>query len=285
MWNVIEEVPPDRIRENGELIHNLVSEMKKGRLCSNTRDLNLAARKLPLKMESIKDVRQRLKKNNWLFPIDLSKFYWTMSINPAHRRYFRFRMEGKLYQWKALPFGYVNSMQIMSRILAPVIQKLATMGIETIYWVDDLILQLGEDKEKARNLAADALSLLSSLGFVINAEKTARDVTKEVLFRGFRWNTKTETVIAPAEKLANIRKAAKKRSTVKATARQIAGLVGKVRYIAQVHPHVIAWIVELEILKTKALKKGWDIPIHIPPEAKEEILHWRWRDTVIPSLL
>jgi hypothetical protein len=120
-WNAIELVPEDRIGEPGELLHNLISEPKKGRLCSNTYILNLLAKKMGLKMESLKDVRQRFRKDHWMASFDLSKFYWSTLINPSHRRYFHFRIDGKMWQWRALPFGYKNSMQIMYRLMAPVV--------------------------------------------------------------------------------------------------------------------------------------------------------------------
>ena len=281
-WEAIEVVPEERIGESGELIHNLVTEQKNGRLCSNTKELNAITAKMKLKMESIKDVRQRLEQDNWLYQIDLSKFYWSMSIKPAHRRYFRFRMDGVLYQWRALPFGFKNSMQIMARIMAPVITKMEAFGIDVIIWVDDMILQLGTVKSIARQKALIALQILHDLGFLVNTEKTAKDVSKEVKFRGFCWNTKTFTISAPEKKLLSINKAAKKINMECASPKDLASLIGKVRYISQVHTHTIAWIVELEIHKNNLIKKGgWMCRAPVPEEARVEIRHWRSRSFLL----
>jgi hypothetical protein len=281
-WAAIEEVPENRIGEKGELIHNLVSEQKRGRICSNTHTLNESVKKLPLRMESIRDIRQRFKKNEWLFSIDLAKFYWSTLIKASHRKYFRFRMEGKLMQWRALPFGYTNSMQIMAKIMAPIKAKLELMGIEVIIWVDDMVLCLGMDLLVARDKAAKALNLLGSLGFIINTDKTAQDVSKEVTFRGFVWNTEEWTIRAPEEKLQDIKKAAKKLNRCEATPRQLASLSGKVRYIAQAHTHVVAWVVETEIHKNQMVRAhGWDFSTTIPAPVKEEILHWIERSSLM----
>jgi hypothetical protein len=281
-WGAIEEVPEDRIGEKGELIHNLVSEIKRGRICSNTRTLNDSVKKLKMKMESIKDIRQRLQKDEYLFGIDMAKYYWSTLIKPSHRKYFRFRMEGKLMQWRALPFGYTNSMQIMEKIMAPIKAKLETMGIRVIIWVDDMILCLGKDLQVARKKAADALELLESLGFIINTEKTARDASKEVIFRGFVWNTEEWTIRAPEEKLLDIRKAAKKLNRSEASPRQLASLSGKVRFIAQAHTHVVAWVVELEIHKNQVVRQhGWDYSTWIPAPVREEITHWMVRTSLM----
>jgi Reverse transcriptase (RNA-dependent DNA polymerase) len=277
-WEAIEKVPEGRIGEKGELVHNLVAEEKMGRLCSNTRDLNQAVKKMKLKMESIKDVRQRFKEGHWLLAVDLSKFYWSLMINPSHRRYFRFRIDGELWQWRGLPFGFKNSMQIMARLMAPVIAKMESWGIEVINWVDDFVLQLGTDKEEAESKAAKALELIQSLGLYINKDKTAKEVTKEVTFRGFIWNTEEMTVRAPKEKLEDIKKTARDLDISRSTPRKLASLVGKVRYVAQIHTHLIAYIVEMEIFKNKIIKDGgWDQWEHLPESVKDEIHHWRTR--------
>ena len=199
-----------------------------------------------------------------------------MSIKPAHRRYFRFWMDGVLYQWQALPFSFKNSMQIMARIMAPVITKMEAFGINVIIWVDDMILQLGTVKSIARQKALIALQILHNLGFLVNTEKTAKDVSKEVKFQGFCWNTKTFTISAPEKKLLLINKAAKKINMECASPKDLASLIGKVRYISQVHTHTIAWIMELEIHKNNLIKKGgWICRAPVPEEARVEIRHWR----------
>jgi hypothetical protein len=282
-WRAIERVPEERVGEKGEILHNLISEMKKGRLCSNTRLLNLLVKKMRLKMESIKDIRQRMKADSWMLSIDLSKFYWSTMISPAHRKYFRFRMNGELWQWRVLPFGFKNAMQIMARLMAPVIQRLEKLGIEVIIWVDDMILLLGTGYELALERAQKAIDFLVSLGFSINITKTKDHLTKEVKFRGFMWSTETMEVWAPEDKLADIRAAAKGVNLHRSPIRALATLIGKVRYITQIHIHILGWLVECQIfLKTFIKEKGWDGWVRRFPETvAQEILHFRQRTTVL----
>jgi hypothetical protein len=80
-WSAIKQVPVDRIGEKGQLIHNLVSEEKKGQLCSNTQDLNMLASKMSLRMHSLKDVCHIIQKGFWMAKLDLSKFYWALLIH------------------------------------------------------------------------------------------------------------------------------------------------------------------------------------------------------------
>jgi hypothetical protein len=281
-WGAIELVQEQTPPELGQILHNLVAEPKNGRICSNVRDLNKLATKMKMKMESLRDVRERFIKDTWMISLDMSKHFWAAMIAIAHRKYFRFRLKGRLYQWKVLPFGYINSMQIMDKLMKPVIQKLNTMGIEVLSWVDDLVLMLGANKEEAIAKAQAAIDLLTSLGFVVHPTKTSSQVTKEVKFRAFIWNSETMEVTAPPDKLADIRKQAKSMGLSRMAIRSLATLVGKVRYLSQIHYHLIAWIVESQILiKETVIAKGWEAFVNIPVQVQEEILHWRERSELL----
>jgi hypothetical protein len=203
VWKPIEEVPNDRLDEKGAILHNLVFAPS-GRICSNSSRLNEAIKKLNISMLSLKDHRQTPERGEWMLKIDISKFYWAVRIKPSHRKYFRFRVNRKLHQWRVLPFGYRNSMQVLDRIMKPVVAMLAKMGIRVMSWVDDFVLLLGKDKSRAEVLAQNAMNLLTQLGFVINQEKSSTSVTQEVTFRGFVWNTKDYSIRAPAEKFEEI---------------------------------------------------------------------------------
>jgi hypothetical protein len=73
-------------------------------------------------------------------------------------------------------------MQVLDRIMKPVVAMLAKMGIKVMSWVDDFVLLLGKDKSRAEVLAQNATNLLTQLGFVINQEKSSTSVTQEVTF-------------------------------------------------------------------------------------------------------
>ena len=56
-YNAIERVLLKKQGQSGEVIHNLVCEVKKGRICSNVKTLNLLVKKMNFKMPSLKDVQ------------------------------------------------------------------------------------------------------------------------------------------------------------------------------------------------------------------------------------
>jgi hypothetical protein len=277
IWKPIEVVPQDRIDEKGAILHNLVFAPS-GRVCSNSSRLNDAIKKLNMSMPSLKEHRQTPVKGDWMLKIDVSKFYWAVRIKPSHRRYFRFRVKGVLHQWRVLPFGYRNSMQILDRFMKPVIARFALMGIRVMSWVDDFVLLLGSDKSKAEQLAQEAIDLLIKLGFIINQEKTSKAITQEVTFRGFVWNTRDYSIRAPAEKFEEIASFARTLSAQSMTPRKVARLIGKIRYVAQVHRTLVARMVELEIWKKEELQDSnglWDLLGPLPEDAIVELKYWQ----------
>ena len=281
-YDAIERVPLEKQGQSGEVIHNLVCEVKKGRICSNVKTLNLLVKKMNLKMPSLKDVRAQFQKNDWMIKLDLSKFYWATLIKSSHRKFFCFRIDGVLWQWRALPFGFVNSMQIMARIMAPVVNKLASFGIRVVNWVDDFVLLLGPNKETAFQRAQKAVDLLATLGFIINQDKSSHSLTKSVLFRGFIWNTVTMKIDLPLEKKKDWQTAARMINLSQTRASDVVSLIGKVQYSAQIFTHLVAWLVELQIANNHAINANGRGAVYVLPDAaKEEVRHWRKRDHIL----
>lgn len=272
-WGAIEKVISE---DPDQIIHNLVAAPKSGRICSNTRVLNTASKKMTIKMQSISSVRNMIEEDEWVLQLDLSKYYWAMQIHPNSRKYFRFRIGGQLYQWRVMPFGFINAMQIMKRLMDVVRKKFRQWGINSTCWVDDLVLFLGKDRHTAEILAEKAVSLLKKLGYIINQEKTQKEVSKTFTFRGFDFDTKNYKISVPSTRLRDIRRQAARTPDV-VSPRQLACLIGKIRYAANVDRNIVARIVELEIAKKEMLRrsKNWDQAHTLPTAAQEERTYWR----------
>ena len=85
-WKAIEKVRDEDISPD-QIVHNLVAATT-GWICSNMAVINKASKKMNIKMESITQLRRRICKDDWVLQLDMSKFYWTMSIHPEHRKFF-----------------------------------------------------------------------------------------------------------------------------------------------------------------------------------------------------
>jgi Reverse transcriptase (RNA-dependent DNA polymerase) len=269
-WGAIEPAQHER----GEILHRLTAA-KSGRICSDIRQLNAVSKLMPCHMDNLKALRQQWNKNEWFLKLDLAKYYWSCQIHPKYRKWFRFSMDHKLWQWKVLPFGFKNSLGIMSQFMSLAIQALRKLDIQVASWVDDLILMLGYDYQVAMKKAQEAINLIQALGWIINVEKSTMTPVKRALFRGFLWDTESYVILVPPEKGRDINMAARAALTCRYhTPRSLAKITGKIRYIAQIFPHLTAYIVELELAKKQALRAGranWDFRVKLPPLATAEL--------------
>ena len=60
-------------------------------------------------MESLQSAVQLLKKDYWMAVLDLKDAYYSVPINPQHRKFLRFEFKESLYELTNLPNGLVVS--------------------------------------------------------------------------------------------------------------------------------------------------------------------------------
>src|SRR5690606_3846308 len=58
------------------------------------------------KLEGLSTAKELLRANCWMARLDLKDAYLHVPIHPCYRRFFRYRHNGIVYQWKVLPFGF-----------------------------------------------------------------------------------------------------------------------------------------------------------------------------------
>ena len=70
------------------------------------------------------------------------------------------------------------------------------MGIRLIIYLDDILI-MSESREKALEHTTMTVNLLSSLGFVVNEDKSVFQPTHELQFLGFLVNSVTMSLYPP----------------------------------------------------------------------------------------
>ena len=71
--------------------------------------LNLFLKTNTFKMETPETIRVSLHKGEWVTSLDFSDAYFHIPIHPRSRKYHRFFLNNKAYQFTALPFGLVTA--------------------------------------------------------------------------------------------------------------------------------------------------------------------------------
>jgi hypothetical protein len=122
-------------------------------------------------MPTVKDVSHLLQKDDFAVCLDLKDAYFHVPVHPRHRRFLMFRWRGRSYQFTCLPFGLASSPRTFCRVTKPVVHRLRSLGIRTLFYLDDILI-LGNSREQASKAAQETVSLLHQLEFSLKWEKS-----------------------------------------------------------------------------------------------------------------
>ena len=114
----------------------------------NLKRLNAAHLDTPyFRMETVGDVRHAIRPGDWASSIDLQDAYFHILIHPSARKYMRFGWRGRLFQFRALPFGLSPAPKIFTSLTKVIKAKLGALGIRSVFYFDDILI-LGSSTEE-----------------------------------------------------------------------------------------------------------------------------------------
>ena len=103
--------------------------------------LNLRVQQTSFKMETLQSVLLSVCPGNLMVSLNLKDAYLQVPMHPDSRKFLRFMVGGKVYQFKVLCFGLSTAPQVFSRVMAPVSAILHRMGVRLRQYLDDWLLQ------------------------------------------------------------------------------------------------------------------------------------------------
>lgn len=225
-------------------------------------------------MSGLKDVKLLLEPGMWMSKIDLKHAYWQIPLHPTDRQYLGFKWRGKQYRFKVVPFGLACAPLWITKICRPMMAWIHADGIQGVIYIDDLIL-IGKSKERCTRETKVVEKKLTQLGWLINYKKSITEPTQRLVYLGTEIDTVTMSLQIPVQKMNKIRGNLKmwmKKDT--ATARECAGILGKLSATADALYHNRVHQSGLRDFKEKALKNGWDTPMMVSQKAREDIQWW-----------
>ena len=106
-------------RANRFYLNLFLVPKKDGRQCQviNLKTLNNFVNKEHFKMEGIHTLKDLLKRGDWLAKIDLKDAFFSIPINPNHKKFLRFMFQGNTYQLNCLPFGLSSAPWVFTKTL------------------------------------------------------------------------------------------------------------------------------------------------------------------------
>ena len=151
------------------------------------------------KMEIQAFVRAAFRSQEWTVSIDIRDAFLHVPMHRAIKKYLRFRVNRKTYQFTCLPFGSTTSPQEFTKLLRPVVAWLRWQGVKLHVYLDDWLI-CAVSPEQAQMHSEMTIALLQRLGWVINFKKSDQTPSQDTKFLGMHFNTLQFTV-APLPKM------------------------------------------------------------------------------------
>ena len=174
----------------------------------NLRSLNRYLKKQHFKMDSLNSVLNLVQQGDWAISLDLKDAYMHIPIHPGHKKFLRFCIQGKVYQFTCLCFGPTVAPRAFTKVVTVIAAHLRMRNIHLAVYLDDWFLVnlirkiLIQDKKRT-------LNLLVELGFMINLEKSALEPSQSVVYIGAHSLLAKGLVCPTLERIEKIKEACK----------------------------------------------------------------------------
>lgn len=196
------------------------------RFILNLKNLNKFIHPQHFKMEDIRTVTKLMTKDCYMATVDLQDAYFLVPISNESKRLLRFKFQNIVYEFQCLPFGLSLAPLIFTKLMKPVISLLRSKGFILAIYLDDIIC-IGNSYTECSRCVTETVSLLKSLGFVINLKKSSLSPSQVQTYLGFELDSENMCLRLPDSKRKRILEQIEKVSVQKSTSiRNFAKLLG-----------------------------------------------------------
>ena len=115
--------------------------------------------------------------------IDLKDAYLQVPVHPGNRKFLRFVAYGRAYHFKVLCFDLSMAPEVFTRVMAPVLSFLHSLGVRIVCYLDDWVILVSSLSE-ALWARITVLNLCHQLGIIINLEKSHLLPSQSVMYLG-----------------------------------------------------------------------------------------------------
>ena len=184
------------------------------------------------RMETQRKVRNAICQNDWAFSLDLTDAYLHVPIHPRSRKYLRFTLKGRVFHFRALPFGLSTSPYIFTLLMTVIVTYLRRRAIILHPYLDDWL-----SRNQSRLILLEhrhfIIQLITSLGLIINQEKSDLIPTQMFTFIGMEFLTHMNIVRVPQARVQILLETVKKFSQkTYVSAREFLSLLGQLNAAA-----------------------------------------------------
>ena len=135
------------------------------------------------KMETVHSIMGALQQGLWCTSLDLKDAFFHVPIAPRHRKYLRFTIQGRHYQFRALPFGLTTSPYVFTRVVKAVGSFVRSSGLSLVQYLDDWNTA-SKSSASSKLWTQWLLVLIEALGLIVNRAKSDLDPAQIFTFVG-----------------------------------------------------------------------------------------------------
>ena len=172
----------------------------------NLRNLNSCLVVPHFKMETLRRIICALEKGDWALSIDLKDAYFHVAVHPKFRKYLRFCIQGKHFQFRAMPFGLATAPRIFTKLMSAVGSYLRSRQIQIYMYLDDWLIK-NQDKHLLRQQISQVLEVIQGLGLLVNWTKSQLEPTQTIQYLGSVFSLKDGVVYPTMDRYRKLQEA------------------------------------------------------------------------------
>ena len=134
-------------------------------------------------METPQSVLRSIRQGDWMVSLDLQDAYLQVPVHHDSRRYLRFVVGGRTYQFRVLCFGLTTAPQVFTRIMAPVSALLHKYGVRILRYLGDWLI-LASSEIACLESRDRLLTICTELGIQVNLTKSSLVPTQSLVYLG-----------------------------------------------------------------------------------------------------
>ena len=139
------------------------------------------------KMETPETIRTFLQQGEWVTSVDFKDAYFHIPIQEQSRKYLRFHVQGRTYQFKALPFG-LSTAPMEFTVLAKEVKLMAIhKGIRIHQYLDDWLVR-AKSQQICLQHTQSLVKMCQNLGWLVNLEKSELEPKQVFNFVGYQFD-------------------------------------------------------------------------------------------------
>ena len=155
--------------------------------------LNLFLKVEKFKMETPETIRTSLQQGEWVTSVDFKDAYFHIPIQEQSRKYLRFHVQGRTYQFKALPFGPSTAPMEFTVLAKEVKLMAAHKGIRIHQYLDDWLVR-ARTPQICLHHTRILIKMCQDLGWLVNLEKSELEPQQVFNFVGYQFDLRSGRV-------------------------------------------------------------------------------------------